>query len=664
MVRMEKKEIHWLIALAILILGLIGGAGIACLSGEQPPQAEEYGQLQLSLQYGSSRKYVKIWQNAEGDYYFFLPANLSEEHIKFANLGENQLWIDDILYQRTDAALKKIQCNKAYSMHMRTAEGELDKENLYFVRSENLSAMFIDTESGTLDQIHADKTVHEQAALHLYDENGKQVFGRGIEYIKCRGNSTFSDTDKKSYQIRLYNKKSLLGMPEAEKWVLLANYKDGTFLRNKLIYDFAEKYSDVEGIEGRYVDLFLNGEYAGNYYLCEKVEAADGRIEIQDLSELNEAVNSSYDLENNGQYLSEDGTFKAVEGLANPPDITGGYLVVLDSPGGYEESRSGFITSMGYHYVVVSPETASPEEVAYIQGLFNEFETALCREDGINPDTGKYISEYIDLEIWAQKFLIEEGFQNPDSSMASMYFYKDAEAENPLIISGPVWDYDRAFGAFLPGGYSSMDDPVQMSYHCIYAKEMMQHEEVREIVCRLLEDWFIPYVEQEMTSEIAYWKEYLRASAYMDAVRWPVPTDFYASYDANCEYLTAFMKKRIDFLRQFFLEETEYHTVTFLVVDGTQDMVYTIPHGGYMTVPVPSIASYEGIFAGWRNRDTGVVFDARLPILEDAVYEAQWIPADLVVLNGLAWADMDVQDVDVEGLQAMVNMIREMQEEE
>lgn len=658
---MKIKEGFIVVVLTVLLLGLALGGYIISRVEKPLPEAREYSQLLLSVCYGTEERYINIWQNEEKDYYFFLPGNTELEHIKFANLGSSSLWLDDVLYQGGNISLEGIVCGREYILQMETSDGKQGKERLYFIQSGSLPSIFIDTESGTLDNILSDKNIQEAAVLYLYDESGEAVYDKGSGYLKCRGHSTFYEMEKKSFQFRLKNKKALLGMSKAKKWVLLANAKDGTFLRNKLIYDFAENHSDVEGIEGRHVDLYINGAYAGNYYLCEKVEVGEERLNIQDLADMNEAVNSVNVIENGMQFVSDDGTVRAVQGLTNPPDITGGYLVVLTTEADYNICRSGFTTSMGYYYKIVSPEVASFEEVTYIQSLFNEFEAALAQEDGINPDTGKHISEYMDLELWAQKFLIEEGFQNVDASSASIYFYKDSDSVDFRLKSGPVWDYDRAMGAYLPGRYSGLDNPKQLSYYCVYSEKMLQHEEVRKIVCRLLENWFAPYVKQELVVDVAYWEDYLRSAANMNRIRWPEGGDYYNSYEANCEYLIEFMQTRIVFLEEALLEKKQYHTVTFLTVDGSPNWVYTVQHGGYMEEEVPSVVSYVGIFAGWKNIETGIMYNERLPVLEDMVYEAQWIPADLIVKNGLAVDEINVQDVDVEALQALVDAIREMQ---
>ena len=56
--------------------------------------------------------------------------------------------------------------------------------------------------------------------------------------IRGRGHSTW-EWPKKPYKIKLDDKTSLLGMSEAKRWVLLANYADESLLRNTTAFEMA-----------------------------------------------------------------------------------------------------------------------------------------------------------------------------------------------------------------------------------------------------------------------------------------------------------------------------------------------------------------------------------------------------------------------------------------
>ena len=123
----------------------------------------------------------------------------------------------------------------------------------------------------------------EDCDVTLIIFNGKQEFGKAG--IKGRGNSTWLQ-EKKTYNIKFDEKQSLLGMKSSKKWVLLANaYYDRTQLHNATAFEIA-RLTDYELVQsGQFVELILNGEHKGLYYLCEKIDIEKGKINIDKLKE-------------------------------------------------------------------------------------------------------------------------------------------------------------------------------------------------------------------------------------------------------------------------------------------------------------------------------------------------------------------------------------------
>ena len=75
-----------------------------------------------------------------------------------------------------------------------------------------------------------------------------------------------------------------------------------------------------------------------------------------------------------------------------------------------------------------------------LKSWFLEMEKALYADDYVNPDTGKEIFEYLDLESFARKYLLEEVFLNMDMGVTSHYLYMD---ESGKLYEGPPWDLDN-----------------------------------------------------------------------------------------------------------------------------------------------------------------------------------------------------------------------------
>lgn len=658
----QKKSIFISGAVCCIILVLLIFIGNLMNGEENIVPATDYEQLQLHVKSASDIEEIKIWKSEEDGYYFFLPAYADKGKVTFGNLQkEDRIVIGGNTYDVKKNILENIEFGTAYTMELKVNGQALSTQQVTFVKSANIPALFIDTESGTMESVHVDKELKEKATLAVVNAEGQVEMDGGIEYIKSRGNSTFVGFDKKSYQIKLFNNKALLGMDKAKKWILLANAQDDSLIRGEVVFDFAKEYTDVPSVDGVFTDVYLNGEYAGNYYLCEKLEVSENRLDIVDLEEKNAAANSEDNLENNEQYVSEDGKIRAVAGLKNPEDITGGYLLEKIIPDEYEACRSAFITKGDVYYRVVSPENATIEQVEYICGLFNELEHAINQKDGVNPDTGKHFSEYMDLDTWTDKYLMEEVFQDPDAPAASMFFYKDSDSVDPLIYSGPMWDYDRTLGGYAVTLYH-IDDPKQIGYRGVYALQLLKHEEVMNMVLDKYQEYIVPYAEDVMSGKVHGLQKKLAASAKLNKIRWPKTQGYYKEWEANGDYLISFMENKVDFLNEVWLKEQEYHTVTFLDYYGNPCVQYEVRHGDYLK-EAPAIATYVAVFSGWYSTETGKAYDSRLPVLEDATYESRWVDVSILVQNGLGAAELDAANVDIEALEMLIEELKRMQEE-
>ncbi|MCH5174291.1 MAG: CotH kinase family protein [Prevotellaceae bacterium] len=96
---------------------------------------------------------------------------------------------------------------------------------------------------------------------------------------RYRGNtSKAANYEKKSYAIKLFDENGkrkipLLGMRESDEWILDPMPCDYSRMRNivsfKLWKDMDSKYP---GIDGKFVEVFVNHEYMGIYCLTEKVD--------------------------------------------------------------------------------------------------------------------------------------------------------------------------------------------------------------------------------------------------------------------------------------------------------------------------------------------------------------------------------------------------------
>ena len=225
---------------------------------------------------------------------------------------------------------------------------------------------------------------------------GSQENTRGIrlEYIRGRGNGTWN-MSKNPYKVKLQDKVNLFGMGKSKTWVLLANYYDDSLMRNRLVSWLGEMTGLEYTPEGVFTEVVMNGEYLGNYYLCEQVQLNKNRVDIDELKE-------------------EDTDY---------PEIQGGYLLEF-CPDEYE-APSSFETSRGQLFGNMEP-SFDPD-----------------KDDYVSEAQKQYIREYIQK---AEDAVFSEGEEYRDYlDLQSMADYKQTEAKGNCIsvrcgILTPPWE--------------------------------------------------------------------------------------------------------------------------------------------------------------------------------------------------------------------------------
>lgn len=118
--------------------------------------------------------------------------------------------------------------------------------------------------------------------------------------MKVRGNQT-AGWAKKGFRIKFDSKLNLLGLNEGrkfKKWILLADAKDTTLSRTALgLYVAKGIVKDEDNVwvsDYTPVNVYLNNEYWGFYYLCEQKEVKSGRVNLPEPAENTTSVNIGY----------------------------------------------------------------------------------------------------------------------------------------------------------------------------------------------------------------------------------------------------------------------------------------------------------------------------------------------------------------------------------
>lgn len=340
--------------------------------------------------------------------------------------------------------------------------------------------------------------------------------------LKGRGNSSWK-MPKRSYQIRFHEKRSLLGMHEAKKWLLIANYADASLMRNRLICDLAGEMMDYAP-DSRYVDLWIDGEYLGNYLLCEKIEVDDEKVKLQNDMGLLAEVDNFYYYETEEQFQSS---------------VSGSHFIMKDAKN----------------------HAASAGAFEAFEAFINRFESLLYAEE----TDWEQLSLMIDVESFIQYYFMQELAENSDSCRTSLYMYWDGPDDQ--LHMGPVWDFDKAVGYSMRakfGGDTEADyvkniqDYMGTEKDIAWYTELFKIPEFCEEVSRVYEEQIreVLYMADALMDQ---YREEIAGSANRNFRRWEIteiPENCghdpytYETWEEAADGLTEWVRARIIYLDQ------------------------------------------------------------------------------------------------------------------
>lgn len=514
------------------------------------------------------------WYTRSGVRYLFLPSGMDAANLHVHFTGADSFTAGDQLVGN-DAITDVFVPGETV-----TITNGNNSYKVCVLQSQNAASVYLKTQSGSIEKISESKRNHEAGSVLIADENGQTNFRNDFEYIRVRGNYSFYPY-KKSFHIRLNDGASILGMPSAKTWLLIASYADNSMLRNPLTFDLAAAAGMNYTSEYRFADVYVNTVYYGTYILCEKVQVNKNRVAVEDLEKATEKLNekdlSSYKRLGTNAY--QRNTSKYYDIPNNPADVTGGYLLQLELKDRYTSSASGFVTSHGQAIVMKSPEYASKAQMDYIKGVVQSFENAVWAEDGIDPETGRHYSEIADMSSLVGKYMVEEITKNVDGNKSSFYIYKYSDSVSDKLYFGPVWDYDIAYGNYTASYYkerhlqsgeglmTAIDDYERFYWY----PQLYKHADFVEAVKQAYRERFRPCLlvvlglaepgeDLGNLMSLSDYAQLLSPAAALNFTRWhtfnasefPVRTG--ADFEENIAYLRDFLTDRLNYLDALWLE--------------------------------------------------------------------------------------------------------------
>ena len=351
---------------------------------------------------------VGSYDKSGSETYLFLPNTVNSEHVVVRYGGSYS--------SVTGASLIEWNKNSKYFIVDASSETtiKVGSRKLIFMRSVLPAMSIVINDGESIDTINSDKNAKIGAKV-MIDGAEKATYNLPLTDIqmKTRGNTTFWP-DKKPYQIKFDKKTDLFGMGKAKKWILSANYYDGTSIKTKLFFDLAEEIGMEETSESVFVDLYIDGDYRGVYQLMEKVEIGTSRVDLKD----------------------DYGVIVEMEASARIGEETDPYFItsLTKKPFVYKDYNTDFEDLTAENIANISAVRS------FVEGYINEFERELY---ATNQDWEKILS-MIDVDSFILYYYLNEYGEQVDCTLASTYFYIDGPDD--VLHCGPVWDFDRVCG--------------------------------------------------------------------------------------------------------------------------------------------------------------------------------------------------------------------------
>lgn len=408
-------------------------------------------------------------------------------------------------------------------------------------------------------------------------ETATKLAGRAPETISpllasVRGSSS-AEFPKKGYNVKLRDalgaKRSLplFELPAYERWAFIAPWAfDQNYINNSFVYELSNRIGRWAP-RTRIAEVFFNtggndldtSDYAGIYVVSDRIRVEKGRVDIAEIS--------STDI--------------------SPPAVTGGYILKIDAPDADElswRSDRGVPAASDTAIVLVAPDGADivPAQLDYIQSFVRRMENALHADRASGWAQRTYL-DYIDRPSWIDHHILNVLTSNPDGLHRSAYFTKPRGGK---LQAGPVWDFDRALGAYWDerssvidtwSGVSGKVDFWRTGWWGILAEDP-------EFVQEWVDRWQSLRLTHFSTTALTTLAQNLANTvgsdaADRDAARWPDNVSPYGSYDAQIATLKAWLGRRAAWIdSQFIARPTsslQSGIITFTPPAGAE-LIYTL----------------------------------------------------------------------------------------
>lgn len=319
--------------------------------------------------------------------------------------------------------------------------------------------------------------------------------------IKARGNWTRIGFSKKPFKLKLDKKQSLLGLTKSKHFAILAHADDNKgYLRNFVGFNLGKRIGLPWTPSQQPVEVVINGDYRGLYFLTESIRVDEDRVNIQELD----------------------------DNVSDNELISGGYIVELDN---YDEDDSAQIRMdektfvRGHNIDRLRITFDTPEVYSDLQRQFiTEQFTYMNNYVGANSDE---LWKYMDLDDAARYYIVEEIVSHTESYHGSTYLFRDRGEGNKWHFS-PLWDFGNAFNGYT-NDYFYNCDPFGNTWIPSMRENSTFNSKVKATWL-----WFMSNCFDGIIDDIDEYVAHISSAAKADHAKWktqPVPSGGHSVYD-------------------------------------------------------------------------------------------------------------------------------------
>lgn len=348
----------------------------------------------------------------------------------------------------------------------------------YAATYESIPTISIKTDNG--QDIQGNRTSAEYYAckVSVSDCDEEYAMTDVTARVKVRGNYS-ADYSKKPYKIKFKSKQVMLGVNEdlkAKEWVLLADYKDRSLLRNPTVHYLADEMLGEDGYyctDSRFVEVNVNGTYKGLYLLVEQQEVREERVNVAELADPEDFPVGSAEYEaamNAAMNEVKTGYLVEMDAYANEEVALERFSVSYKNGGKYADGSNVGTNKFQSMYAIKSKVYSQAQNDFIKKTIENAYavladavnndhsdlaanpylrlnsENDIIKDVGIKTDR-EAVENVIELDSLVDTFIINEICMDMDIGWSSFLMSIDMseKGSKKLVFQAP-WDWDSALG--------------------------------------------------------------------------------------------------------------------------------------------------------------------------------------------------------------------------